>query len=207
MKVAVVIAKFPSGWRALCVGEDIGAIKSAFKTVRGEGVLVHKEEIAEVAMLFDSAGNIRRKFLRTPEARDALEAGKDAFASAAAAKEQKLAADAAAADGTAAARKIAEKAVALVTSEIAGGGSEEIAEDVVRALASENEALRAELAALKSKAESVSPGAQAPAAEPAGSLSNPPAAPGTQSPAEPGEDGDAAARFGGDRPGKPSRKR
>lgn len=219
MKVAIIVAKFPSGWRALLAGEDIAEVKAAFKAVKVEGALVDEGEAASAVLFFDTGGNMRRKMLRTPEQRAELAAGKEAFVIAEKAKEQKLAAAAAAAEGSNAARALAEKAVALVTSEIAGAGAgaevitredvERMSEEIERLHRvvsdryNENENLRAELARIKSSAPdeaAAGPGVAAPVAEATAEAPVAPvtdAAPAAPVASEPDDSGDAAERFGG----------
>lgn len=120
MKVATIIAKFASGWRTLAAGEDVAAIRARFKAVKVAGVLVEGSEAAEVALYFDTAGEIMRKFLRTPEAIAARDAADVATAEQQAQAEQRAADAAAAADGRAQAVAIAQKAVAVVAAEVAG---------------------------------------------------------------------------------------
>ncbi len=122
MKVAVVLAKFPSGWRALVVGEDPAAIRKDFKAVKVAGSLVHEGEAAEVALYFDSAGTMMRKFLRTPDANEAVEAAAEAEEERIALLAEAKLDEIAQADGRAQAVAIAEKAVAVITEAVTGGG-------------------------------------------------------------------------------------
>lgn len=213
MKVAVLIAKFPSGWRPLLVGGQIAEIKTAFKSAKGAGLLVHEGEPAELVMLFDSAGNVSRKFLRTPTEIELRDAGREQFAAAMEAREQRAADAQAEADGTRAALELADKAVAFVAKEIAGGaiapdavsGAEHqrLCEELARVqgLAAERyerlAELEAELARFRNPGVSV-------VATP-----EPAAAPQPASD-EPADEADLSARFGGTRktpPGKPGGKR
>lgn len=186
MKVAVVIAKFASGWRALLVSENIAEVKAAFKAVKVEGALVDQDEAAEAVMFFDSSGNLRRKFLRSPEQLAAVESGREAFAAAETGKARKLIADAAKADGTAQAQAVAKKAVALIAAELAPGAAGTDDDDALELLAQENQALRVELdrtraelaaartnPALDSIAEAIAAQSAAPASVPNSDLPSP----------------------------------
>lgn len=118
MKVAVVIAKFPSGWRTLALGEQTAELRGAFKEVKVAGFFVDKDEVAEVVVYLDTAGNIMRKFLRTPEAVEKIEQANAQSEDETAAVLKRLEEFKALSDGRAAAQQIAGKAVALVASEI-----------------------------------------------------------------------------------------
>jgi hypothetical protein len=123
MKLATVLAKTASGWKTIHAGEDIVAIRKAFKAIKVAGVHVVGSEPAEVAFYFDSGGTMMRKILRTPEERAAVDSSREHGIADIADAERARADEAAVKEGRENAVAIAEKAVAVIATEVVKAAS------------------------------------------------------------------------------------
>lgn len=199
MKVAVIIAKFPSGWRTFQVGEEIADARAAFKKIKVEGSLVDKGEAASEVVYFDTTPDLKRKGLRTPEEVEALDAADEESAEETLARLQRLTDEKAKADGTAAAQQIAQQAVALVVSQVAGAAGALVPAVALAPQGGEAPTSTAAPVAQPMPAASATPVAPTPPAQPQPPVPIPEATPAPEAAAggDEDEEGDAAARFGG----------
>ncbi|EIQ01626.1 hypothetical protein OpiT1DRAFT_00198 [Opitutaceae bacterium TAV1] len=68
MKVAVVIARTSAGWHLVDAGGDIAELKSVFKLLKVAGSHDIDGAPADLALYFDTSGEIRKKVLVSPAA-------------------------------------------------------------------------------------------------------------------------------------------
>lgn len=178
MKVAVLAVRFPSGWKAVA-GEDPAALKAEFRSIKDRGSLMDPEtkECADLVYFFDTAGALARKFLAAPETVAAIAESKQRATVEATTKEHARAEQAAATEGRAQAVAVAEKAVAVIATEIARLGAAAPAPEPV-----------------------------APAPKPVAAAPAPVPEPVAPAPETSEEQDPTAARFGASRPAKAARK-
>jgi len=125
MKVATIIALFPSGWKTLFTGSDISEAKEGFKLAKVRGSLTSSDgESASEIYYFDTSGRRMRKRLSSPEELEKLNTanGKQAKAEAELATKAQKAKDKNAVDAKA--KAIAGKAVAAIAKDIVNDANE-----------------------------------------------------------------------------------
>lgn len=125
MKTGVILVRTQSGWKSLAAGDDIAALRSRFKEIACARALPVGDEHATEAIYFDTAGLTKRKRLDSPAARAAVSAANGAVESAQQQAELRAAEAAARSSGKAQAVEIAQKAAAVIVSEIRSLGAQE----------------------------------------------------------------------------------